>query len=444
MNVVVVGGGRMGLPLACVFADNGAATTVCDVNPTLVETLNAGRCPYEEPGLAELIRTVHDAGRFKASTDTPGAVAGADVIVVIVPAHLTPERDIDFAILQAASAAVGKGLRRGALVSYETTVSVRGTRQRLIPVLEKHSGLKAGDDFQVAFSPERVKANLVLSRLRETPKVVGGYDDASRKKAVAFYRKYLGAPVDDVGTIEAAELSKLVGMVYRDVNIALANELAAFCEAVGVDFELVRLASNKDGEANLLIPGIGVGGHCTPVYPYFLTREARRLGVPQRLPEIARSINDAQPGRHVQRLANSWKPLENKRVHILGLGFRPGVKVDTFSSAYALRAELTEQNAIVSLEDPFYSESEIERAGFAPARAGVDALDAVILNTAHAEFADADFESWRATGIEAVVDGRDLWNADAVQRAGLLYLGLGKGAVAASVSKVACECGAEG
>ena len=271
----------MGLPLACIFGKHGADVTVSDINPAIAQAIDAGACPYEEPGLAELMSELHRAGRLHGTTDTAKAASEADAIVVIVPAHLTPDRYIDFSILQAASADVGRGLKRGALVIYETTVTVGGTRGSLIPVLEKHSGLKAGADFHVAYSPERVKANLVLSRLETTPKVVGGLDPVSLDKAAAVYREYLGAPVDEVGTIEAAEMTKLLGMLYRDVNIALVNELAAFCEMAGVDFDRVRSAANSDGEADLLIPGIGVGGHCTPVYPYFLTRESRRLGVTQ-------------------------------------------------------------------------------------------------------------------------------------------------------------------
>ena len=293
----------MGLPLACMFAKHGASVLVCDVNPELVASINAGLCPYEEPGLPELMAELQEAGRLQATTDTAKASSESNAIVVIVPAHLTDDREIDFSILQAASSEVGKGLQRGALVVYETTVAVGGTRRRLIPLLEKHSGLKAGKDFFVAFSPERVKANLVLERLQTTPKVVGGLDSASSAKAVALYTEYLGAPVDDVGPLEAAEMTKLIGMLYRDVNIALANELAAFCEVAGVDFERVRASANTDGEANLLEPGIGVGGHCVPVYPYFLTRESRRLGVAQRISEAAREVNDGQPARELERVA---------------------------------------------------------------------------------------------------------------------------------------------
>src|SRR5512134_1504330 len=169
MRITVVGGGRMGLPLACVFGKHGASVTVADVNASLVAQINAGVCPYEEPGLGELMSELHAANRLIANTDTTEASSESDAIVIIVPAHLTAERDIDFKILRAASAQVGKGLKRGTLVVYETTVSVGGTRRYLVPVLEEHSGMRAGTDFMVAYSPERVKANLVLSRLETTP-----------------------------------------------------------------------------------------------------------------------------------------------------------------------------------------------------------------------------------------------------------------------------------
>lgn len=427
MKIAVVGGGRMGLPLACVFAKHGADVTVCDIDPAVARSIDAGDAPYEEPGLAPLMRALHEGGRLHGTTATSDAVAECSAVVVIVPAHLTPERSIDYRILRSASADIGRGLKRGTLVSYETTVSVGGTRRVLVPVLESESGLKVGTDFQVAFSPERVKANHVLERLETTPKVVGGIDAESLERGKALYGTYLGAPVDAVGSLEAAEMTKLLGMLYRDVNIALVNELAAFCEISGVDFERVRTAANSDGEANLLIPGIGVGGHCTPVYPYFLTRESRRLGFTQRLSEAAREINDHQPARQLDRIAFAWGSLSGRRVHLLGLGFRPGVKVDTLSPAYTLRDHLRDRRANVTIEDPYYTEGELATAGFVAGR--VDGAKVVVLNTAHPEFLKPDFVSWRASGVEVVLDGRNLWNRESVEAAGLLYFGIGRSSV---------------
>jgi nucleotide sugar dehydrogenase len=424
MRITVVGGGRMGLPLASIFAKHGGTVVVSDIDGELVDSINRGDCLYDEPGLAELMRSLHPTGRLAATTSTREASANADAIVLIVPAHLTDAREIDFGILEAASAEVGKGLKKRTLVVYETTISVGGTRRKLIPVLEAHSGLKAGIDFLVAYSPERVKANAVLSRLEATPKVIGGFDAASSAKARVLYGDFLGAPIDDVGTLEAAEMTKLLGMLYRDVNIALANELSAFCELASVDFDRVRAAANRDGEANLLVPGIGVGGHCTPVYPYFLTSESRRLGMPQRISEAAREINDKQPERQLNRLAKAWRPLTGERVRILGLGFRPGVKVDTFSPAYTLRDELQKRGAVVSLTDPHYSDEELTAIGFTPATSGKVAV--VVLNTAHQEFANVDFAEWRRSGVEVVLDGRNLWRQADVEASGIIYFGIGR------------------
>jgi len=424
VKIAVVGAGRMGLPLACTLGRHGAVVTACDVNKELVAKIQDGVCPFEEPGLAQLMWQLRSDQRLMATTDTAAGVAEASAVIVIVPAHLTPERNIDYAILKSASADVGRGLKPGTLVIYETTVSMGGTRRVLIPVLEHHSGLRAGQDFLVAYSPERVKANVVLERLRTTPKVIGGLNAQSRTAAVALYSEHLGAPIVDVGTLEAAEMTKLLGMLYRDVNIALANELAAYCEIAGVDFERLRAAVNSDGEANVLVPGIGVGGHCTPVYPYFLTQESRRLGMTQRISEASREINDHQPSRQVERVATAWKSLGGRRVHIMGLGFRPGVKVDTLSPAYTLRTALESHQAIVTIEDPNYSEDELRAAGFRPG--AIADAELVILNTAHPEFAHPDFRTWRAAGVQAVLDGRNLWERYAVESCGLVYFGIGR------------------
>jgi nucleotide sugar dehydrogenase len=219
-------------------------------------------------------------------------------------------------------------------------------------------------------------------------------------------------------------MTKLLGMLYRDVNIALANELAGYCEAAGVDFERIRAAANSDGEADLLLPGIGVGGHCTPVYPYFVTRASRRLGLTQRISEAAREINDLQPSRQLARVAAAWKPLDGQGVHLMGLGFRPGVKVDTLSPAYALRDELAKRGARVTIEDPYYTAEELRSAGFSPGTA--EGAQVVVLNTAHREFAHPDFAAWRKAGVQVVLDGRNLWERYKVESFGLHYFGIGR------------------
>ena len=309
------------------------------------------------------------------ATNTTEEVARSDAVVVLVSAMLTGEKGIDWENLVSATRAIAKGLRKGMLVSYETTVPVGGCRQYLLPILES-SGLKGGIDFHIVFSPERVKSQLVFARLSKTPKVVGGIDAASAAAGEEFYGRWLGAPTINVGTLEAAEFVKLSAMIYRDVNIALANELATFAETAGLDIWPILDAADTDGETHLLRPGIGVGGHCTPVYPHFLIRGATQLGLHLELIELGRSINDQQPQKQVERLARSLGGLAGRHVHILGLAFRPRVREDANSTARSLQTVLIKAGARVTIEDPLYESAELTTKGFAPGSicdGGVDA-----------------------------------------------------------------------
>jgi len=426
MRIVVVGGGKMGLPVACRFAHQGARVTVCDTDPSIVKRINQGVDPHDEPEQQKYLRDGVAAGRLRASTATTSEVENADTVVVLVPAMLTAQRDIDWRNLLDASADVARGLRKGTLVAYETTIPVGGCRAVLVPVLERH-GLKAGEDFDVVFSPERVKSRYVFARLSDTPKIVGGITPASAAEGAAFYRRWLGAPVIEVGSLEAAEFVKLAGMAYRDVNIALANELAAFGEALGLDVWSLLRAANTDGETDLLQPGIGVGGHCTPVYPYFLINGAARRGVSQELVALGRRINECQPGRQIERLAALLGGLCGRRIHILGLAFRPQVREDAYSPAVILQSTLVAAGAKVTLEDPLYDDEELVAKGFTPGTTERGDIDAVILHTAHPEFASPNFRVWRAAGIRAVLDGRAAWSRDAAEAAGLMFIGVGVG-----------------
>jgi len=425
MKVVVVGAGKMGLPLACQLADNGAVVTACDINSLIVEKINKCIAPFYEPGLEEFMQRNVPAGRLRAATDIASAVSGAEVVIIIVPALLAANNDIDYSNLKTASEAVAKGMKPGTLVSYETTVPIGGCRSVLIPALEK-SGLRAGEDFYVCFSPEMVKSLMVFDRLQKNPKIIGGYDTISSEKGEEFYARFLGAPVTNVGSLEAAEFVKLSGMIYRDVNIALANELAIFSEVVGFDIYQIIDSGNNNGETSILQPGIGVGGHCTPIYPYFLIKEAARLGVPLEFAELARKINESQPARNVRRLADALGSLKGKTIHVMGVGFRPEVKEHACSPAFSLCEDIASYGAKATVEDPLYTDEELKKLGFTPAKVGTDTIHAVILNTAHSAFKKQNFAQWHDTGVKAVLDGRNFWSQDDVEQAGLLYLCVGK------------------
>ena len=418
LKIAVVGAGKMGLPLACAFADHGGDVIACDVNPVTVKSINDGKAPFDEPGLSELLSRVVSAGRLRATTDTRKAAGESDVIVIIVPVMLTDGKTADLSIIESATRDIASGLKRGAMVVYETTLPVGQTR-KFGSILETN-GMVAGTDFDLVFSPERVKSRDVFRALSVNPKVVGALTPTGASRAEAFYREYLGAPVMNVGSLEAAEFVKLAGMVYRDVNIALANELANYSQALGIDFEPVRKAANTDGEANVLVPGIGVGGHCTPVYPYFLIRDAEDRSVDMTLPADARAINESQPGRVLSRVG----PLRGKRVVILGLGFRPQVKESAYSPAFALREEIESLGGQPFVDDPLFSDDEMRKLGFV--RAPIETADVIVLNTAHDAYRNLDFKALSRAGVKVVVDGRDLWDPASVTAAGLEYFAVGK------------------
>ncbi len=418
LKIAVVGAGKMGLPLACAFADHGGDVIACDINPATVRAINAGIAPFDEPALSDLLARVVSEGRLRGTSDTRAAASASSVCVVIVPVMLTGGKAADLSIIESVTKEIAAGLRPGSMVIYETTLPVGQTRK--LGSLLEGTGFAAGIDFDLVFSPERVKSRDVLRLLSVNPKVVGALTPAGGARAEAFYKAFLGAPVTNVGSLEAAEFVKLAGMVYRDVNIALANELANYSQTLGLDFDTVRRAANTDGEANVLLPGIGVGGHCTPVYPYFLIRDAEVRMVDMTLATGARAINDSQPARVLARAGS----LRGKRVVILGLGFRPQVKETEFSPAFTLRKEIEAHGGMALANDPLFTDAEIRHLGFVPSP--IESADIVVLNTAHEIYRHLDFGGLAREGVTVIVDGRDLWDPATVMAAGLKYVGVGK------------------
>jgi nucleotide sugar dehydrogenase len=419
--VAVVGLGRIGLPLAAQYASRGLEVTGCDIDAALVKQIAEGNCPYpDEESLEETLRSAHAAGRLTATTDTMAAVARSRVVVIIVPVGLTADNRADFTALDDAAQAVAAGLRPDTLVILETTVPAGTTRNRLGPLLER-SGLRVGRDILLAYSPERVFVGRVLADLRTYPKVVGGVDEASTRRAAAFYEGALDAPVRRVGNCETAEFVKLAETTYRDVNIALANELARAADRHGVDVVEAIAAANSQPFSHIHQPGVGVGGHCIPVYPYFLLEGAEEA----QLPQAARRINDAMARYAVERLARALGELSGRTVLILGLSYRPNIKEAAYSSTLLLARELAAAGARVLVHDPHYSADEIGRFGLkAPAAFPPAHTDALIIQASHDEYRDLDLASF--PGCSVVLDGRNALSREKVEALGLRYLGIGR------------------
>ena len=296
-TVTVVGAGKMGLPLAAQFASHGWSVIAVDVNEAVVAALNEGRAHVaEEPDLAERVAAAHAAGRLRATTDGAAAARESDVVVLIVPVMLDDEQHPDYRHMDAAADAIAPGVRAGTTVIFETTLPVGDTRSRYAPRLEAASGLVADRDFFVAFSPERLFTGAVFRNLATYPKLVGGIGPASTERAARFYASVLDAEVVAMSTAEAAELSKLADTTYRDLNIAFANELARYADRIGVDVLEVIRAANSQPYSHIHEPGLGVGGHCIPVYPHFLLSRAPEM----ELVALSRRVNDGQVGIAIQ------------------------------------------------------------------------------------------------------------------------------------------------
>ena len=278
MKICVVALGKIGLPLAVQFASKGHEVIGADVNAKTVELVNAGIEPFPgEAHLAEKLQEVVSSGLLTATTDTAAAVAQSEVVVVVVPLFVDEESRPDFGWMDAATQAIAQGLKPGTLVSYETTLPVGTTRTRYAPMLEQGSGLVAGEDFHLVFSPERVLTGRVFADLRKYPKLVGGINPDSEKRGIEFYESVLDFDeradlpkpngVWPMGSAEAAEMAKLAETTYRDVNIGLANQFAKFADKTGIDVYAVIEACNSQPYSHIHQPGIAVGGHCIPVYP---------------------------------------------------------------------------------------------------------------------------------------------------------------------------------
>lgn len=424
LRVAVVGLGKIGATLAAQYARKGASVTGCDVDAAVVEAVNRGEAPVSEPGLAEALAAAHDGGVLSATLDTTAAVRACNVVVVIVPVGIDAERHADYASLDAAADAIGPGLERGDLVILESTVAVGATRNRFGGRLGAASGLSAAD-FRLAYSPERVSSGTIFRDLGAYPKLVGGVDAASGAAAAAFYRRVLDAPVMELPDAETAEFAKLAEAIYRDVNIALANELARAAELLGIDYAQASQAANSQPYSHLHAPGLGVGGHCVPVYPYFLIEASGGVLAAQ-----ARAVNDAMAAFAADKLeralAEAGRPLAGSRVLVLGLAYRGGVKEASFSSTLLLAEALRRRRAAVLVHDPLFTDAEMRARGLEPSTLPPQLpVDAVVLQAAHAAYAALDLATLK--GCRIFLDGRGAFDRARVEAAGLRYLAIGLG-----------------
>jgi len=384
MKIGIIGLGYVGLPLATAFAGAGHDVVGVDVNSTKLERLRRSDSDVEDVP-SDLLRAL--APRFTASDDYR-ALAGCEAIVICVPTPLTDHREPDLSYLTGAATALSRVLHEGRLVVIESTTYPGTTRERLAPILEE-SGLAAGRDFNLAYSPERIDPGRGPDAMRTTPKLVGGLTDACRDRAVALYREVC----DDVVAVsspEAAELAKLLENVFRAVNIALVNELAQLCDRLAIDvWEVIDAAATKPFGFMRFEPGPGMGGHCMPVDPFYLAYKARELDFYTEFIELAGKINQAQPEFCVDRIARALndarKPIRGSRVLLLGVAYKAGVSDLREAPALKMVRLLRELGAEVSYHDPHVPELGEVGLRSQPLDEALSAADLACIVTAHRE-----------------------------------------------------------
>ena len=419
-TVAVVGAGKMGLPLAAQFADHGWSAIAYDISEAVVAAINEGRSHLvEEPGVAELVATTHAAGRLRATTDGVAAARVADVVVLIVPVKLDDAHQPDYSHMDTAVDAIAGGLHEDSLVVFETTLPVGDTRGRYAARLEAATGLRADVDLFVAFSPERLYSGAVLSNLSSYPKLVGGIGPVSTRRAAQFYDGVLDAEIVAMSSAEAAEFSKLADTTYRDVNIALANEYAAYADRVGVDIREVIAAANSQPYSHIHQPGIGVGGHCIPVYPHFLLSRAPELTLVAR----SREVNDGQISIAIEAVDGVLGGLQGAPVLVLGLTYRHGVNELAYSRAIPLIEAFAAAGARVSAFDPLMTDDEVRAHGAEPYAWGTPSdVRAIVTQTGDPRWLDLD-AAW-FPDLAILVDGRNTLTGLALP-AGARYRGIG-------------------
>ncbi len=381
-DVAVIGAGYVGLPLAQTFAEAGQKVVLVDVVDSIVDALNRGESHIGDVP-AETLKPLVESGAIAATTDY-AVIGDSDAILLAVPTPLSRQREPDLSHIESAARSIGQHLRKGHLVVLESTTYPGTTREILLPLLEEGSGLKAGADFHVAFSPERVDPGNREFTTKTTPKIVGGIDDASAEAAASLYRKAIDA-VHTVSTPEAAELTKLLENIFRSVNIALVNELAQLCDRMEIDvWEVVEAAATKPFGFMSFKPGPGLGGHCIPIDPFYLTWKAREFDFSTRFVELAGEVNNNMPYfcRSVVSQAlnhGAQKSVSGSKILILGVAYKADIDDVRESPAEKLIELLRAAGAEIAYHDPHVPEFD----GLRSVPLEPEQYDCVAIVTAH-------------------------------------------------------------
>jgi len=423
VTVAIYGLGKVGLPLATIFADKGAQVIGVDVDKNVVEIINRGQSHIkEELGLVSLVEKNVKRKRLKATTDAINAAKKSDIMIIAVPT-LIKDNKPDLSNVESVGNNISKGLDKGDIVITECTMPP-GSTEGLIPTLEK-SGLKCGKDFGLAHCPERMMTGTAIRDISsQYPKIVGAIDRKTKEAVEGIYEVVNSKGVVPVSSIKAAECVKVFESVFRDINIALANELALLSERLGVDAMEIFEAAATQPCYMLHKPGCGVGGHCIPLYPYFIMNKHTRLI------RAARRINDYMPQHTVhlikEALNEAKKPIKGSNILVLGLTFRGDVKEFMKTPAKPIIDELKRLGANVFALDPLCYKQDARKFDV-QLRDNFDGMDCTVIVADHKEFYDLDWERIKSEmRTRVIVDGRQVVDPKKMKELGFVYRGIGR------------------
>jgi UDP-N-acetyl-D-mannosaminuronic acid dehydrogenase len=419
-HICIIGLGYIGLPTASTFATHGLRVTGVDNNAAVIDALEHGKVHIYEPGLGEMVKAAITSGNLNVSAKP----VEADAFIIAVPTPFYGDKKADLSFVRSAAESIVPVLRQGNLVVLESTSPPLTTEAVVRPILES-SGLKAGSDFLLAYSPERVLPGQILKELIENARVIGGVDSASAEAGRDLYGTFVKGDIllTDATT---SEMVKLMENTYRDVNIAIANEFSRLADRFGVDvWEAIQIA-NRHPRVKILNPGPGVGGHCISVDPWFFVEAAPDLTP---LIHTARNVNDSQPEFVIKIVERTLGDLKNKHVAVLGLAYKPDVDDLRESPAIEAAHLLVKAGAVVSAYEPFKSDFPV--AGVKMTHSFEEAVkdaDLILLLVGHSQFKSLDPQVVaRSTSARVVVDTVNGWNTQAWQAAGFKMVKLGRG-----------------
>ncbi len=429
-KIVVVGMGYVGIPVAVAFANKGFEVVGINRSRPKVDMINSGECPIKgkEPGLEELLKKAVSEGKLKATQDFSVCKDAYAILIAVQTPFNKEKMEPEYSSLETAVRDVGKNLSKSSLVVIESTIAPTTMDKVVKPILEKESGMVAGEDFYLANCPERVMPGRLLQNIREYDRVVGGINEKSAERAVELYRHIVEGELYPTDSL-TAEIVKTAENAYRDVQIAFANEIALICEKLNVNAYEVRRLVNKCPFRDMHIPGAGVGGHCLPKDSWLLAYGVKNE-LPPKILALAREINDSMPFHVVELTEEALQERDVKTeesiITVLGLAYLEDSDDTRNSPTIPILKELKGKYAEVRVHDPFVKEFEglevldnIEEA--------VKGSDCLVLVTAHAAYKNLNLKHIKGLMRNPIiVDGRNVFDKEVCMREGFIYQGIGK------------------